>query len=183
MSRIAVRPIQIPQGVSVVLEKNTLRAKGSKGELSLTITPLINVEVHQDASEISIKRRNDSKEAKSQHGLMHSLIRNLLSGVNEGYSKQLEVNGVGFKVSVNGQKVTLNLGYSHDVNYTLPEGVNAAVDQNRITISGIDKQQVGQVAAEIRALRKPEPYKGKGIKYIDEYIIRKAGKAAAGGKE
>lgn len=183
MSRIAVRPIQIPQGVSVEMEAEELRARGSKGELALTVTPLIAVEVSQESSQISIKRINDTKEAKSQHGLVHSLIRNMLTGVSEGYTKQLEVNGVGFKVSVSGQKVTLSLGYSHDVNYTLPEGVSAEVDQNKITISGIDKQQVGQVAAEIRALRKPEPYKGKGIKYIDEYIIRKAGKAAAGGKE
>lgn len=181
MSRIGAQPVTIPAGVTVAVDGQVVKATGPKGELSLELPRGISVQLAD--GQVTVARSDDSKPSKSLHGLIRSLISNLVIGVNEGYSKQLEINGVGFKVAVSGQKMTLSLGFSHDVNYDLPTGVTATVEQNIITISGIDKQQVGQVAAEIRALRKPEPYKGKGIRYVDEYVIRKAGKAAAGGKE
>ena len=135
------------------------------------------VTVKQEGSELIVTRENDEPKNRAKHGLMRALINNMVVGVTEGFSKKLEINGVGYRVAMQGADLKLNLGFSHDVIYKLPAGVTAAVEQNTITVTGIDKQQVGQVAAEIRALKKPEPYKGKGIRYEGERIIRKSGKS------
>lgn len=182
MSRIGTQPVSLPANVTVELTDKLFSAKGPKGELNFRIPKGITIKQEADNT-ILVERSSDAKAVKSLHGLTRSLVNNTVQGVSEGFSKELEVNGVGFKASVSGRKITLALGYSHEINYEIPEGIEATVDQNKITISGIDKQLVGHVAAEIRALRKPEPYKGKGIRYTDEYVIRKAGKTAAGGKE
>lgn len=175
MSRIGKLPIQIPQGVTITVDSGHVRVQGPKGNLEQFITP--NVTVKVEDGELTVARKDDSKPAKSEHGLMRSLVNNMVTGVTKGFEKKLEVNGVGFRVSGGGQSLDMSLGFSHPVKYTAPEGINIAVDKMNITVSGINKQQVGQIAAEIRALKKPEPYKGKGIKYQDEVIIRKAGKA------
>jgi large subunit ribosomal protein L6 len=133
--------------------------------------------VKQQDGEVIVSRESDIPEHRAKHGLMRTLVANMVTGVSKGFEKKLEVNGVGFRVALAGNQIKMNLGFSHEVVYTLPQGVTATVEQNVITISGIDKQQVGQVAAEIRALKKPEPYKGKGIKYVGERIIRKSGKS------
>lgn len=175
MSRIGKLPIPIPSGVTITVDNNTVVVKGPKGELSQPLLDRVSLKLEDTAATIS--RRDDEKISKSQHGLIRSLINNMVTGVTQGFEKKLEVNGVGFRVNGGGQNLELALGLSHPVKYTAPAGVNIAIDKMIITVSGINKQQVGQVAAEIRALKKPEPYKGKGIKYIDEHIIRKAGKA------
>ena len=174
MSRIGKLPIQIPSGVTITVDSGNVTVKGPKGELSQFITP--DVTVTNEDGVVTVVRKDDSKPAKCQHGLMRSLINNMVVGVTDGFEKKLEVNGVGFRVSGGGQNLELALGFSHPVKYTAPEGVNITVNKMEITVAGHSKQQVGQVAAEIRALKKPEPYKGKGIKYADEVIIRKAGK-------
>ena len=174
MSRIGKLPIQIPSGVTITVDSGNVTVKGPKGELSQFITP--DVTVTNEDGVVTVVRKDDSKPAKSQHGLMRSLINNMVVGVTDGFEKKLEVNGVGFRVSGGGQNLEMALGFSHPVKYTAPEGVNITVNKMEITVAGHNKQQVGQVAAEIRALKKPEPYKGKGIKYADEVIIRKAGK-------
>lgn len=174
MSRIGKLPIQIPQGVTITVDSGTVKVQGPKGNLEQFITP--NVTVKVEDGELTVTRKDDSKPAKSEHGLMRALINNMVVGVTAGFEKKLEVNGVGFRVGGGGQSLDMSLGFSHPVKYTAPEGVNLSVNKMEITVSGHNKQQVGQVAAEIRALKKPEPYKGKGIKYADEVIIRKAGK-------
>ena len=174
MSRIGKLPIQIPSGVTITVDSGNVTVKGPKGELSQFITP--DVTVTNEDGVVTVIRKDDSKTARSQHGLMRSLINNMVVGVTDGFEKKLEVNGVGFRVSGGGQNLEMALGFSHPVKYTAPEGVNITVNKMEITVAGHSKQQVGQVAAEIRALKKPEPYKGKGIKYADEVIIRKAGK-------
>ena len=178
MSRIGKAPIPIPQGVTVVIDDANVTVAGSKGELKQF--RLDGILIKQVDDQIIVERVNDELRNKGNHGLMRSLINNMIIGVQTGFSKQLEINGVGYRVSLSGNDLKLNLGYSHDVNYKLPEGVSASIEQNIITVSGNSKQQVGQVAADIRALRKPEPYKGKGIKYVNERIVRKSGKS---GKE
>lgn len=178
MSRIGKLPIAVPQGVTITVDSEAVKVTGPKGELSQPT--LEGIKVSQEGEQLTVARPNDEPVYRSKHGLMRSLINNMVVGVSQGFSKKLEINGVGFKVAVAGQDVKMSLGYSHEVVYHLPEGISANVEQNTLTVSGIDKQQVGQVAAEIRALRKPEPYKGKGIKYADERIIRKSGKS---GKE
>lgn len=178
MSRIGKQPITVPSGVSVTIEADKVTVNGSKGSLSQTILP--GMTVKQEEQELVVIRANDEQENRAKHGLMRTLIANMVEGVSKGFEKKLEVNGVGFRINLAGSDLKLALGFSHEIVYSLPQGVNAAVEQNTITISGIDKQQVGQVAAEIRALKKPEPYKGKGIKYADERILRKSGKS---GKE
>ena len=175
MSRIGKLPIQIPSGVTITVDSGDVTVKGPKGELTQFITPDVTVKV--DDGTLTVTRNDDSKTARAQHGLMRALIQNMVTGVTNGFEKKLEVNGVGFRVSGGGQEVEMALGFSHPVKYKAPEGVQLTVNKMEITVSGISKQQVGQVAAEIRALKKPEPYKGKGIKYADEQIIRKAGKA------
>jgi large subunit ribosomal protein L6 len=175
MSRIGKLPIDIPSGVTITIDPEFITVAGSKGTLKQFTMP--GVTVTQKDGQVSVTRDNDEPQNRSKHGLMRSLINNMVVGVSTGFSKQLELNGVGFRVALAGAGLKFNIGFSHEVNYTLPQGVNATVEQNIITVSGIDKQQVGQVAAEIRALKKPEPYKGKGIKYVGERIIRKSGKS------
>lgn len=171
-------PITIPSGVTVEVDSDAITVNGSKGSLSQFTMPGISVQ--QSDSVITVTRANEEPKTRSKHGLMRTLIDNMIVGVSQGFSKQLEINGVGYRVNLSGNDLTFNLGFSHDVHYKLPEAVSASVEQNVITISGISKQQVGQVSAEIRALKKPEPYKGKGIAYVGERIIRKSGKS---GKE
>ncbi len=178
MSRIGRSPVKIPGGVTIVSDKQKIAVTGPKGALE---TPMLaGLTVAQAEQELTVSRVNDEAENRARHGLLRSLINNMVVGVTDGFSKQLELNGVGYRVSLGGNELKFALGFSHEVKYVLPTGINAAIEQNIITISGIDKQQVGQVAAEIRALKKPEPYKGKGIKYVGERIIRKSGKS---GKE
>ncbi len=178
MSRIGKQPIAIPAGVTITVDDKAIVVKGPKGELSQFTMPGINVKVEGDT--VNVTRDSDEKVHRSKHGLMRTLVNNMVVGVTTGYEKKLEVNGVGFRVALAGTGLKLNLGFSHDVNFALPEGVQAKVEQNVITISGNNKQLVGQVAAEIRALKKPEPYKGKGIQYVGERVLRKSGKS---GKE
>lgn len=175
MSRIGRAPIAVPSGVSVTIAEDAITVSGSKGTLSQFTMPGINVA--QEEANIVVSRVDDEAMHRAKHGLMRTLIDNMVVGVSKGFEKKLEINGVGYRVAMQGTDLKLNLGFSHDVIYKLPQGIQAAIEQNTITISGIDKQQVGQVAAEIRALKKPEPYKGKGIKYADERILRKSGKS------
>ena len=175
MSRIGRMPIAVPAGVTVeIAENNKVTVKGPKGELSRVLPA--EMEIKQEEGQILVTRPNDLKKMKSLHGLTRTLINNMVVGVTDGYTKQLEVNGVGYKASKSGNKLTLNLGYSHPVIMDDPEGLESVVEGNKITIKGIDKEKVGQYAAEIRDKRRPEPYKGKGIKYADEIIRRKVGK-------
>ena len=175
MSRIGRMPIAVPAGVTVdIAENNHVTVKGPKGTLERTLPA--GMELKLEDSVITVARPNDLKKMKSLHGLTRTLINNMVIGVTEGYSKVLEVNGVGYRAAKSGKKLTLNLGYSHPVEMTDPEGLEAKVDGNKIIVSGIDKEKVGQYAAEIRDKRRPEPYKGKGIKYADEVIRRKVGK-------
>lgn len=178
MSRIGKQPVKIPAGVTITVDEDSVTVKGPKGELSQVNMPGVLVNI--DGDTLSVTRESDEREHRSKHGLMRTLISNMVVGVTEGFEKKLEVTGVGFKVALAGNIIKLSLGFSHEIEYKLPEGVQAKVEQNTITISGIDKQQVGQVAAEIRAFKKPEPYKGKGITYAGERILRKSGKS---GKE
>ncbi len=175
MSRIGKLPIKIESGVTITVDDAFVKVEGPKGKLEQFTMPGITV-VQKDG-EIIVTRENDDRENRSKHGLMRSLIQNMVTGVTKGFEKQLEINGVGFRVALAGSDLKMNLGFSHEVVYHLPEYVKAEVKQNVITITGINKQQVGQVAAEIRSLKKPEPYKGKGIKYVGEKIIRKSGKS------
>lgn len=175
MSRIGKLPIQIPSGVTITVDPDFVTVAGPKGTLKQFTMPGITVK--QDGDTVLVTRANDEPTNRARHGLMRSLINNMVVGVSKGFSKKLEINGVGFRVNLQGADLKFNLGFSHDVIYKLPQGITAKVEQNTITVEGIDKQQVGQVAAEIRALKKPEPYKGKGIKYADERIIRKSGKS------
>ena len=175
MSRIGRMPIAVPAGVTVdIAENNHVTVKGPKGTLEKTLP--IEMEITLEGSEVIVKRPNDLKKMKSLHGLTRSLIQNMVTGVTDGYKKTLEVNGVGYRAQKSGKTLTLNLGYSHPVEMTDPEGIETTVEGNNIIVSGIDKEKVGQFAAEIRDKRRPEPYKGKGIKYSDEVIRRKVGK-------
>ena len=175
MSRIGRMPIAIPAGVTVeIAENNNVTVKGPKGTLVRALAPEMEIKIED--GHVVVTRPNDLKKMKSLHGLTRTLIHNMVVGVTEGYTKKLEVNGVGYRASKAGKKLTLNLGYSHPVEMEDPEGLESKVDGNKITISGIDKEKVGQYAAEIRDKRRPEPYKGKGIKYADEVIRRKVGK-------
>ena len=175
MSRVGRMPIAIPAGVTVdIAENNHVTVKGPKGTLEKTLP--VEMEIVKEGEEILVKRPNDLKKMKSLHGLTRSLIQNMVTGVTDGYKKVLEVNGVGYRAAKQGKTLTLNLGYSHPVEMTDPEGIETTVEGNNITVSGIDKEKVGQFAAEIRDKRRPEPYKGKGIKYADETIRRKVGK-------
>lgn len=178
MSRVGKLPIAIPSGVTITVDDSEITVAGSKGELKQFTMP--GVTVKQEGDELIVTRVNDEPKNRAKHGLMRALLYNMVKGVSEGFSKKLEINGVGYRVAQQGADLKLNLGFSHDVIYHVPQGVTTAVEQNTITVSGISKQQVGQVAAEIRSLKKPEPYKGKGIKYAGERIIRKSGKS---GKE
>ena len=175
MSRIGRMPIAIPAGVTVdIAENNQVTVKGPKGTLQRVLPAEMDIKL--EGNEVVVSRPNDLKKMKSLHGLTRTLINNMVIGVTEGYSKVLEVNGVGYRAAKQGKKLVLNLGYSHPVEMEDPEGLESKVDGNTITITGIDKEKVGQYAAEIRDTRRPEPYKGKGIKYADEVIRRKVGK-------
>ncbi|MEB3414583.1 50S ribosomal protein L6 [Alteriqipengyuania sp. WL0013] len=175
MSRIGKRPVAIPNGVTANIEGDTLSVKGPKGTLTMGLSDL--VEYKLDDGEISVKPANDTRAARNHWGMQRTLVNNLVEGVTEGFTKVLEISGVGYRAAVKGKTLNLQLGYSHDVDIDIPEGIEIKTpDQTTVEISGIDKQKVGQVAAEIRRWRKPEPYKGKGIKYRGEYIFRKEGK-------
>lgn len=174
MSRIGKLPIQIPSGVTITVDSDVITVVGSKGQL--TVPHLSDVTVAVDDGNAVVTRNNEERIAKAQHGLQRALLNNAVEGVTKGFEKKLEVNGVGFRVATSNNVLDMSLGFSHPVKYTAPEGISVTNDKMTITVSGIDKQQVGQVAAEIRSLKKPEPYKGKGIKYADEQILRKAGK-------
>ena len=179
MSRIGRNPIAVPAGVEVKVDGSTVTVKGPKGTLTQTVHS--NMKVELDGAVITVTRPDDTNLNKSLHGLTRTNIANMVEGVNKGYSKELEVNGVGYRVSVQGKDLVLNIGYSHQVIMTLPEGISVECPTpNKIVISGPDKQKVGQFAAEVREKRPPEPYKGKGIKYADEHIRRKEGKAGKG---
>ena len=175
MSRIGKLPIDVPAGVTITVGEDVITVKGAKGEL--TVPHLSDVTVTLEGTQAVVTRKDDERIAKAQHGLQRSLLANAVEGVTKGFEKRLEVNGVGFRVASSNNELTMSLGFSHEVKYKAPEGVTVTNEKMTIIVSGIDKQAVGQVAAEIRSLKKPEPYKGKGIKYADEVILRKAGKA------
>lgn len=175
MSRVGKLPVTIPSGVTITVDASEITVAGSKGTLKQFTMP--GVTVKQEENQIIVTRENDEPKNRAKHGLMRALLNNMVQGVSQGFSKKLEINGVGYRVNMQGADLKFNLGFSHDVIFKLPQGITATTEQNTIMVSGIDKQQVGQVAAEIRALKKPEPYKGKGIKYADERIIRKSGKS------
>ena len=180
MSRIGRKPVAIPSGVTVEVNGNKVVAKGPKGELSYEHLPQVQVKVED--GQVVIERKNDLDEARAFHGLTRQLVNNMVVGVSEGYTKKLEIIGVGYKAQAKGKVLTLNLGHSHPIDFQVPEGIEITQDEknkNILVITGISKQLVGQVASDIRAFRPPEPYKGKGVKYIDEVIRRKAGKTAA----
>lgn len=179
MSRIGRQPITIPAGVTVEQNDRLVKVTGAKGTLELQLMPDLNLE--QDNGVLTLTKAIETAETQRSYGLMRTLINNMVMGVSQGFTRQLEINGVGYRASVAGDVINLSLGYSHPINFALPEGVEAKVEKNIITLNGYDKQAVGQVAANIRALRKPEPYKGKGIKYVEERIRRKAGKTATKG--
>lgn len=179
MSRIGKMPVELPSGVEVTITGQEVKVKGSKGELSLTHHELVTVK--QEENQIIVTPKDESKEARALHGLTRSLIDNLVTGVSKGFEKRLEIHGVGYRAATTGTKITLTVGYSHTVDLDAPQGVQVNMDEkekNVIIVTGADKQAVGQFAANIRAVRKPEPYKGKGIRYKGEYVRRKAGKAA-----
>lgn len=181
MSRIGKIPIEIPQGVEVTLNGNTVSVKGPKGELSQTFEPeFVTIKVEDNA--VVVTRTNDSKSARARHGLYRSLTSNLIEGVTEGFSKTLEIKGVGYRAALKGSNLEMSLGFSHPIIFPIPESIVVTFHEknnNILTLSGINKQLVGETAANIRKFRKPEPYKGKGIRYIDEYVRRKAGKSVA----
>ena len=181
MSRLGKLPINIVEGVTAKIEGKKIIIKGPKGELSQDLSDLVVVEIKEKEIIVSVKNEKNKKE-RAFWGLFRSLINNMVVGVTEGFEKKLEVNGVGYRVALSGKKLVLNVGYSHPVEFELPEGITMSVEANVITVIGIDKQLVGEVSAKIRKVRKPEPYKGKGIKYIDEVIRRKEGKTAGKGE-
>ena len=185
MSRIGKQPTKIPSGVEVTVTETELRVKGPKGELKLALHPHVRIarSTHEELGDVltvSVKDETDKKD-RALWGLFSRLASNLVTGVTKGYEKSLEFVGVGYKVSLSGKTVKMDVGFSHEVDFPLPAGIDAKVDKNTLTLTGIDNQLVGETAARIRRIRKPEPYKGKGIKYVDEVIRRKAGKSAKAG--
>ncbi len=181
MSRIGRKPVAVPAGVDVKIDGSTVTVKGPKGSLTGTYNSKLSIAL--EGNEIIVTRPDDEKESRALHGLTRTLIHNMVEGVSNGFSKELEINGIGYKAAMQGKDLVLTVGYSHVVNVKAPEGITIAVPApNKIVISGADKVKVGQFAAEVRGVRPPEPYKGKGIKYVDEYVRRKEGKAGKGGK-
>lgn len=174
MSRIGKQPIEIPAGVTITVGDKEITVAGPKGSLVVPVQPMTKTKV--EGTQIIVTRENDEPKSRAWHGLQRALLNNAVEGVTKGFEKKLEINGVGFRLQGGGKQIEMALGFSHPVKYTAPEGVELKTDKMEITVSGIDKQKVGQVAAEIRSLKKPEPYKGKGIKYADEVIRRKEGK-------
>ena len=181
MSRIGRKPVEIPKGVQVSITKDAVQVKGPKGTLNLKRHKLIEIKQAKDEEQKDVlvfeRKGNDGPE-RAAHGLMRALVGNMLTGVTKGFEKHLEINGVGYKAELKGPSIVLSLGYSHPVEYKLPEGVSAKVDKNLLILSSIDREKLGGAASKIRSFRPPEPYKGKGIKYIEETILRKAGKTA-----
>jgi len=175
MSRIGKKPVPVPSEVTINLDGQALKAKGPKGELALQLVDQVTIEQTEDG--LLVKPIDDSKTARSMWGMARTQVSNIIEGVSKGFEKKLEINGVGYRAQAQGQVLNLALGFSHDVNYEVPTGISVETPKpTEIVVKGIDKQQVGQVAAEIRQYRKPEPYKGKGVKYAGEYIVRKEGK-------
>jgi large subunit ribosomal protein L6 len=175
MSRIGKKPVAVPQGVTANVEGQTIKVKGAKGALQLVVPD--DVTVKMDKGGIQLDPKNETKKARSMWGTSRTLVANLMAGVTKGFEENLEITGVGYRAAVQGKTLSLQLGFSHDVNYPIPEGITIATPKpTEIKITGMDKQKVGQVAAEIRGYRPPEPYKGKGVKYVGEYIFRKEGK-------
>ena len=175
MSRIGNLPVDIPSGVTITVGDEEITVAGPKGTLKVPVQE--NTSTKVEDNKIIVTRKDDEPKSKAWHGLQRALLNNAVKGVTQGFEKKLEINGVGFRLSGGPKEIEMALGFSHPVKYTAPDGVELKTNKMEITVSGIDKQLVGQVAAEIRSLKKPEPYKGKGIKYVDEYIVRKAGKA------
>ncbi len=176
MSRVGNAPIPIPDGVEVTVDGSHVTVKGPKGTLERTFHERVTIEVADGVA--TVRRPDDSRESKALHGLSRALLANMVAGVSQGYKKELQIIGVGYRAALKGRSLELQLGFSHPVSYTAPDGVDFEVPEpTKVIVSGIDKEKVGQVAAEIRKLRPPEPYKGKGIRYVDEYVRRKAGKA------
>jgi len=175
MSRIGKKPVPVPAGVTATVEGQTVKAKGAKGELSFVVNDEVLVKLEDNA--VHVDPRDQSKDARSKWGMSRTMIANIFNGVKDGFEKKLEINGVGYRAAMQGKNLQLSLGFSHEVIYEVPAGITVSVPKpTEIVVSGIDKQQVGQVAAEIREYRGPEPYKGKGVKYADEKIVRKEGK-------
>ena len=175
MSRIGNQPIPVPSGVKVSLDNNIVLVEGAKAKLTKELPPLVKLQIEDTV--LTVTRDNETKEARAMHGLTRSLINSMVIGVTEGFKKQLEIIGVGYKAQVQGNKLVLTLGYSHPIEYIIPEGITVAVENNtQLTVTGADKQMVGETAAIIRRYRKPEPYKGKGIRYLGEHIVMKEGK-------
>ena len=182
MSRIGNSPINIPEGVTIQFENNIINVKGKLGELSQEINPAITLNIDQNT--ITLSRKNDQKENRSMHGLYRALIYNMVHGVSVGYTKKLELIGVGYRAATNGQKLDFSVGFSHNIVFDIPQEIKVTAETEKgkapvITLTSHDKQLLGAVASKIRSFRKPEPYKGKGIRYVDEYVRRKAGKTAA----
>jgi len=182
MSRIGNNPVNIPEAVTIQFENNIINVKGKLGELSQEINPAITLNI--DENTITLSRKNDQKENRSMHGLYRALIYNMIHGVSEGYTKKLELIGVGYRAATNGQKLDFSVGFSHNIVFDIPQEIKVTAETEKgkspvITLTSHDKQLLGAVASKIRSFRKPEPYKGKGIRYVDEYVRRKAGKTAA----
>lgn len=188
MSRVGMRPIELPSGVEVTLDDSRVSVKGPLGELEHTVPPELSVELDEDDSFLRVRRSSDERRVRSLHGLHRSLIANMVEGVSRGVQRKMEIHGTGYNVNVKGNKLVLQVGYCHPVEFELPENTSVEIEQNNaqpdrpaaFTIKGIDKQQLGNFAAKVRASRPPEPYKGKGIRYADEHVRRKEGKAFAG---
>lgn len=183
MSRIGKKPIPIPEGVKIGCDKETVTVEGPKGKLDQKIHSLMKIEVDNEGKRVFVKTHFDSRQSKALHGLTRSLIANNIQGVTEGFSKSLEIVGIGYNVKIQGKDLLLQLGFSHPIKMEIPQGIEVEItsqtNPGKLTVKGVDKQLVGQFTANIRSLRKPEPYKGKGVKYADEIIRRKAGKAVA----
>ncbi len=178
MSRIGKKPIELPKGVDFSVKDGQIVVKGPKGQLETPLHPSVTVD-QKDAT-VEFTRVGNSKPARAAHGLMRALTANMVTGVSKGFERALEINGVGYRAEVKGKQLVMQLGFSHPINFDLPEGVSAKVAGTTITLSGIDKELVGKTAAKVRSFRPPEPYKGKGVKYVEEQIQRKVGKAGAG---
>jgi large subunit ribosomal protein L6 len=180
MSRIGRKPLEIPKGVTVSITKDNVQVKGPKGTLSMKKNEHVEVKQAKDEGTdvLVFERAGNLGPQRAAHGLMRALIGNMVKGVTDGFTRQLEINGVGYMAEIKGTNITLSLGYSHPIDFKLPEGISAKTDKNMLILSGIDRQALGAAAAKIRSFRPPEPYKGKGIKYIEETILRKAGKTA-----
>ncbi len=175
MSRIGKKEISLPQGVDVAVVDGMVKVKGPKGSLTQALVDRVGVEV--DGQTVNVTRVSDDRRSRAFHGLMRALVANMVTGVSEGFSKALEIKGIGYKADVSGKTLNLALGFSHPITYPIPEGISISVDREKVLVQGVDKQLVGAVSADIRSFRPVEPYKGKGIKYVDELVIRKAGKA------